>query len=73
MRHILYSLLSFSLLSLSLGCQSDDGNYTAIEENKDGSQPINQKEAAEYKRAVLKCYKTGGTRVVKITGKLRCY
>ncbi len=73
MRHIICCFLSFSLLSLSLGCQSDGDDYTAIEENKDGSQPINKKEEAEYKRAVLKCYKTGGTRVVKITGKLRCY
>ncbi len=41
--------------------------------NEHGSQPINDTEANEYKRAVVRCYKTGGTRVVKIMGQLRCY
>ena len=73
MRHFISSLLSFSLLTTSFACQSDEGSDTAVEENDNGSQPINKQEEAEYKRAILKCYKTGGTRVVKVTGKLRCY
>ncbi|NRA63608.1 MAG: hypothetical protein HRU19_03950 [Pseudobacteriovorax sp.] len=37
------------------------------------SSPINAKEETRYKQALLKCYKTGGSRIVKIEGKLRCY
>lgn len=37
------------------------------------SEPINPKESREYKQALLRCHKTGGTRIVKITGKLRCF
>jgi hypothetical protein len=73
MRPLISSVLALSFLFASVGCQSDDGDYAAVEENENGSQPINKKEEAEYKRAVLKCYKTGGTRVVKVVGKLRCY
>ena len=41
--------------------------------NTNGSEPINPSEENDYKRAILKCYKTGGTRVVKIEGRLMCY
>ncbi len=41
--------------------------------NERGSEPLNDVEALEYKRAVNRCYKSGGTRVVKIKGRLRCY
>jgi hypothetical protein len=41
--------------------------------NDEGSEPLNEKEAMEYKKAILRCYKTGGTRVVKIEGNLRCF
>ena len=52
------------------GCKTSGSRVSG---NDGGSQPINDKEALEYKRVVLKCYKTGGTRVVKIAGVLRCY
>ena len=68
---ILAFFLTASLMNTS--CQSDGTDQTAIKENNNGSKPINKEEEAQYKRAILKCYKTGGTRVVKITGKLRCY
>ena len=73
MRHIVSSILVISLSSLVISCQSGGISDIAIKENDNGSQPINTQEEAAYKRAILKCYKTGGTRVVKITGKLRCY
>lgn len=38
-----------------------------------GSTAINPKEETEYAKALLKCHRTGGTRVVKIEGALRCY
>ena len=41
--------------------------------NEGGSEPLNDREALEYKRAINRCYKSGGTRVVKIKGRLRCY
>ncbi len=41
--------------------------------NDGGSAPINEGEEREYKRAVNKCYKTGGSRVVKVEGKLLCF
>jgi hypothetical protein len=63
--------LSLSILGLA-GCQTG-GGAGSVKGNKGGSKPINQKEAKAYKRAILKCYKTGGSRVVKIKGQLRCY
>lgn len=41
--------------------------------NENGSQPMNSEEAKAYKNAIMRCYKTGGSRVVKIEGKLNCY
>jgi hypothetical protein len=59
--------------ALLTSCASTDGGGGNVAGNKRGSEPNNPSEANEYKRAVHKCYKTGGTRVVKIAGKLRCY
>jgi hypothetical protein len=41
--------------------------------NDRGSKPLSESEANDYRRAVGRCYKTGGTRVVKIAGELRCF
>jgi hypothetical protein len=60
------------VLSLS-ACATGSSSSSGITGNEGGSQPINEQEVNDYKRAVHKCYKTGGTRVVKINGKLRCY
>ena len=72
MRTVGVFLLRISLffcIFIGIGaCQS-----FSVAGNEGGSQPLNEKEANEYKRAVHKCYKTGGTRVVKIQGKLRCF
>lgn len=65
----LAAVLSFSCW-LS-GCQSSGVGQVLGNEN--GSVPANQSEVGEYKRAVLRCYKTGGTRIVKIEGNLRCF
>ncbi len=70
MRQILY--WSF-ILTLMLACQSGGGGSSGLGGGKPGSQPVNSKEERAYKRALLKCYKTGGSRIVKIEGKLRCY
>ena len=41
--------------------------------NDNGSEPINEQEQWEYQKAVNRCHRTGGTRVVKIKGELKCY
>jgi hypothetical protein len=37
------------------------------------SEPVNAGEAREYKKALLRCHKTGGSRIVKINSQLKCY
>lgn len=37
------------------------------------SIPLTEKENSLYKQAMVRCHKTGGTRIVKINGKLRCF
>jgi hypothetical protein len=54
--------------ALTSACQTG-----GVAGNDKGSAPINAEEANDYKKAVNRCYKTGGTRVVKIMGQLRCY
>ncbi len=57
--------------AIFLGCASGGGG--GVQGNEGGSEPSNEKEAVAYKKALLKCYKTGGHRIVKIEGQLRCY
>jgi hypothetical protein len=57
-------------VTLLLSCASGGGTVVG---NDNGSEPINEKESLEYKKAIVRCYKTGGNRVVKIMGELRCY
>lgn len=64
----------------ALACQSGGGgggtsnrSTAGIHGGGESSSPINPAEDRDYKRALLKCYKTGGSRIVKIQGKLRCY
>ena len=67
-RQVAAALLAVLALS-GLACS----NTTSIPGNDQGSEPINDDEALEYKKAIVRCYKTGGTRVVKVMGTLRCY
>lgn len=57
------------VLFVLVGCASGGG----VVGNEGGSQPINDQEGREYQKAINRCYKTGGTRIVKIEGKLRCF
>lgn len=66
-RAIRFIMAFMFILSLS-SCFSNQ-----LAGNDNGSEPVNESESVEYKKALLRCYKTGGTRVVKITGQLRCY
>jgi len=63
-----------SLVATMSACATGgNGGGGSVAGNENGSEPVNQKETYEYQKAVLKCYKTGGTRVVKIEGALRCF
>ncbi len=61
----------FATLTLLNSCASGGGG--TVVGNESGSAPINQEESNAYKKAIVRCYKIGGTRVVKIEGTLRCY
>ncbi|MES2745912.1 MAG: hypothetical protein V4655_10825 [Bdellovibrionota bacterium] len=71
----LSSLSLIALLSLSLNaCAGGVGSSSTTSQSNDGgSSPINAREEIAYKRAINKCYKTGGSRVVKVEGQLMCY
>jgi hypothetical protein len=66
-------LLGGLILISLMACQTGGGGGGSITGNEAGSQPSNDVEASEYQRAVNRCHRTGGTRVVKIMGELRCY
>ena len=67
----IWRLLVVSVLAPAIlqSCASTGG----VKGNENGSAPINSKEKLEYEKAVVRCLKTGGTRVVKVMGTLRCY
>ena len=67
--------LAMAFSAATLGCRGGSGVSVGSEVigNENGSEPINDQEAVEYNKAIVRCYKTGGTRVVKILGILRCY
>ncbi len=60
------------LLTSSIFCLSCAGGGS-VPGNEMGSTPISEAERTEYEKAVRRCHKTGGTRVVKIKGDLRCF
>lgn len=83
MRTLVFGQMILFCLALG-GCQTgggggggssggSSGSSGANTGNEGGSEPINPSEEKAYKQAILKCYKTGGTRVVKIEGTLKCY
>ncbi|MCX6130629.1 MAG: hypothetical protein NTX25_16415 [Proteobacteria bacterium] len=59
------------LTSILTACAGGQG--MGVSGNEAGTAPLNKDEERDYKRAILKCYKTGGSRIVKIEGKLMCY
>lgn len=44
-----------------------------VKGNEDGSEAINELEMFDMQKAVHRCHKHGGQRVVKIKGQLRCF
>jgi hypothetical protein len=39
----------------------------------EGTQPANEKERIKFHQALLRCNKTGGSKIIKIMGKTRCF
>ncbi len=61
-----------SLIILTLAAYACAGG-SSIHEEHGSSSPINHDEDVAYKQALIRCHKTGGTRIVKINNKLRCF
>lgn len=62
-------LLVTTLLVLSLThCASATQSYLT-----DNSPPLNKADGMSQKSALMRCYTSGGSRVVKIYGRYRCY
>ncbi|MBP9706625.1 MAG: hypothetical protein KBD78_03215 [Oligoflexales bacterium] len=59
------------LFPFAVSCAGGGGG--SVIGNQGGSEPINQDEAVNYQKAINRCYKTGGSRIVKIEGRLRCF
>lgn len=73
MRSFATAVLITAALNLgALGCAGGSSGGAGLS-NDAGSQPLNDSEAIEYKKALTRCYKTGGTRIVKINNYLHCY
>ncbi len=74
MKAYVYKLLFVICLQGLYACAGGgmDGERS-VSGNVGGSEPINDAESRDYKRAILKCYKTGGSRIVKVEGRLMCY
>lgn len=68
---VLMILLASPLTSTA--CSSGSMQGSSGLGNSGGSQPVNEKEGMEMNKALLRCHKTGGSRVVKIEGKFKCY
>lgn len=62
----------FMLLFLLIGTLNCAGGSSNLV-NEGGSEPINSAEVIQYKQALHRCYKTGGSRIVKINSYLQCY
>jgi len=72
MRTLVFGHMILVCLALN-ACQTGGAGGEGVSGNDGGSEAVNPTEERAYKRAILKCYKTGGSRVVKIEGQLMCY
>jgi PBP1b-binding outer membrane lipoprotein LpoB len=72
MKNISGLIAALAVALLLAGCAGAAG-MGEVHGNEGGSTPINETEIPQYQKAVNRCHKTGGTRVVKIDGVLRCF
>jgi len=66
-------LLACGLSGLLAQSCAGGGRGGGFHGSDEGSNPVNSKEVIMYKQALIRCHKTGGTRIVKINGTLRCF
>lgn len=71
-RRTLFGLLTITatlagMLS-TIGCSG-----LQVAGNESGSEPVNTNEQREYMKAIRRCHKMGGSRIVKVMGELRCF
>lgn len=57
-----------AMISVMTSCSS-----LQVISNEEGSEPINEVEQREYMKAIRRCHKMGGSRIVKVQGELRCF
>lgn len=62
------NLVIVAVITFLLSCQGH-----RVKGNEDGSEAINELEMFDMQKAVHRCHKNGGQRVVKIKGQLRCF
>ncbi len=70
MKHLLWIFLAV-MSGMNASCATSGAGL--VKGNENGSPALNDKETVEYQKAVVRCNKTGGSRVVKIEGQLRCF
>ncbi len=71
----LKSLLGFTVQAMILAMipVMTSCNTMQVIGNEEGSEPINAIEQREYMKAIRRCHKMGGSRIVKVQGELRCF
>ena len=61
-------VMTSAMLPVMASCSS-----LHVVSNEEGSEPINEDEQREYMKAIRRCHKMGGSRIVKVQGELRCF
>ena len=64
----LVGLAALAMLPVASSCSS-----LQVKGNEEGSVPINEEEQLAYMKAIRRCHKMGGSRIVKVQGELRCF
>lgn len=70
--NLLLRSIFISILLGAVSCSHGNGNSFDFS-NSGGTEPRDDKEALKYRRELLKCYKSGGSRIVMIQQQLVCY
>lgn len=62
------------LIPFLLGFTACQGGMGSTRKHSgESSRAVNKQEEVAYKQALIRCHKTGGTRIVKLNGILRCF
>lgn len=75
-KKIMSTLAVLASMALCSSCQTGESSSPVsfeVSGNEGGSKALNAGEGYELQKAVNRCHRTGGSRVVKIKGDLKCY